>query len=129
MLFVFFCISQQAEAIVVPDQWIYIIVTWKSDLGLFMYYNYQLKATDSSGTTITGTQVMEANPNFSIGRNVRGPSFYYAKFDISSFTTFNKFIPEADISNVYLFFWSSCKFTLLASTKYCRLTFHCLRIL
>ena len=90
------------------SEWVYIIATWKSDLGLLVYFNALLKATDPIGTAITGSQVIEANPNFSMGRNVRGPSFYYSDFTTSSFTTFNKFIPESEIVNVYLFFWSSC---------------------
>ena len=92
------------------DEWVYLMATWKHDLGLFVYFNARLKATDPTGTAITGTQVIESNPNLSIGRNVRGPSFYYAKLQVSSFTAFNKFIPESDVVNVHMFFWSSCKY-------------------
>lgn len=69
-----------------------------------------LVAADNSGTKIKGTAQNELNPNFSIGRNIRGEA--YAAMKISSFTTFNTYIEVADVPNVYLFFWSSCKYIL-----------------
>ena len=90
--------------------WIYLIATWKPSAGLYLYYNYMLKVTDSTGTTIEGADLNEANPNFCIGRNLHGPTFSYGQFQISSFTTFNSFVPDTDIINIFLFFWNSGEF-------------------
>jgi len=74
-----------------------------------LYFNQLLVATETEGTTISqGNPPVERNPNFNIGRNVRGEA--YAPISISSFTTFNTFIEMENIMNVFLFFVTSGKF-------------------
>uniref|UniRef100_A0A7M5VBW7 Uncharacterized protein n=1 Tax=Clytia hemisphaerica TaxID=252671 RepID=A0A7M5VBW7_9CNID len=85
----------------------YIIATWNQQKGVLLYFNHLLVATETEGTPISqgGNLPVERNPNFNIGRNVRGEA--YAPISISSFTTFNTFIESENIMNVFLFFVTS----------------------
>ena len=84
----------------------YVIATWHQQKGVLLYFNHVLVATETEGTTISqGNPLVERNPNFNIGRNVRGEA--YAPISISSFTTFNTFIDNENIMNVFMFFVTS----------------------
>ena len=70
-----------------------------------MYFDRSLIATETDGSKIAQTDVVQRNPNFNIGRDIRGEA--YAAFAMSSFTTFNSFIYNSDIMNVFIFFYTS----------------------
>ena len=69
--------------------------SWKSSVG-----SSPVVYGDVLGLEKEGVNVKDPT-----SRNIRGES--YAPMQISSFTTFNTFITEGNIINVYMFFWSS----------------------
>lgn len=86
-----------------------MIVTFKRGLGLSLYYNAQLGNMDNTGTPVPKTVPLDTAKNLLIGRNIQGPPYQYAAFDMSSLTVFQEYLHEDDVNRVYLFFWSGSK--------------------
>jgi hypothetical protein len=103
----------QASTPLVLNQWIYVIMTFKKGLGLSLYYDAQLRSMDNTGLPVPDTHPVETDKNLLIGRNIEGPPYHYAAFDMASLTVFQEYLHEDDVNRVFLFFWSGSKWRTL----------------
>lgn len=112
----------QVESPALPNEWVYVMVTWKKKDGMQMYYNAQLRVQDTTGKPVSLTTVSPYKNNFVIGREVgnNGP-FHAGKFEMASFTTFAGRLPQDDVNAAYIFFWSGCKYYGLLCIPFFRL--------
>ena len=86
-----------------------MIMTFKQGLGLSLYYDAQLRSMDNTGSLVPDTHQLETDKNLLIGRNIKGPPYYYAAFSMASLTVFEEYLHEDDVNRVFLFFWSGSK--------------------
>ena len=96
------------------DQWIYVIMSFKKGLGLSLYYDAQLRSMDNTGSPVPDTHPVDTDKNLLIGRNIEGPPYQYAAFDMASLTVFQEYLHEDDVNRVFLFFWSGSKWNHFA---------------
>ena len=102
------------------DKWMYVMLTWKKDEGLNLYYNADLKADDDNGVEVTAATTAPFKKNFVVGRRVddMGPP---ANFQMASLTIFGSYMPQTDVDKSYIFFWSGRKCHLYCTTICCNL--------
>ena len=103
----------QASASLIIDQWIYVIVTFQKNQGVLLYYDAKLRSANKTGLPVSDTRPVDTDKNLLIGRNIEGPPYHYAAFDMASLTIFPEFLNENDVEKTFLFFWteaSKCRF-------------------
>jgi hypothetical protein len=93
----------------VLEEWIYVMMTFKKDLGVLLYYDAQLRGTDNKRSPVPFTHPVDTNKNFLIGRNIESQPYQYAAFDMASLTVFEEYLHEDNVNRAFLFFWSGSK--------------------
>ena len=93
-------------------------MTFKKGLGLSLYYDAQLRSMDNTGSPVPDTNLVDTDKNLLIGRNIEGPPYQYAAFDMASFTVFQEYLHEDDVNRVFLFFWSGSKWSILLRNNF-----------
>ena len=103
-------LNLQAEIILMYDEWLYIIVNWKSTSGLVIAFNGFPKSSDRKGSPASGLQPSTKSPNFCLGGNVGGTGFYYTKFYLASLVVFKEYLSDSLIYPVYSYYRINGKF-------------------
>ncbi|KAK3751286.1 hypothetical protein QZH41_012191, partial [Actinostola sp. cb2023] len=90
-----------------PDVWMYLTITWNKKDGLKMYRDSVLRADDDTGRPTDNSTIIDVEENLTVGRNIgNNGDLLYAKFDMSSLTTFGEALNQSDIDKAFIFFSS-----------------------
>ena len=78
----------------ITDDWLYLLLTWRSDQGLLLYINGILKSI-STKPVPTNSATSTSSGVFVIGRSVSSEAGY-AKFQMTLFTVLKKFASRSE---------------------------------
>lgn len=85
--------------------WSFIAVTWSQANGLQMYVDGAKAAFDVTGRSVSGRNVIQAEENIVVGREVSASGTRYCKFIMASLLMADSYLSPSMMRALYSFYW------------------------
>ena len=97
----------------IHNKWMFLIINWKPNICLELAVNGFKRAEATQGKFVTGLQPLDQEENICFGKNVAGTGTYFTQFYLASFVVFNQYLSPTLIRPIYLYYWTTGKYSLL----------------